>query len=80
MAIFFGTVSYPFFHALGSKKKLTLSLDSKKYLLSLCLLYPVYPSKMVMFYGEGSKLATNLSISFLASWHCCGEMKFFTMA
>ena len=58
-----GTTNLPSLKALGSKKKLTLSEDYKKYLLSLCYEMPVLASKMVMFSALGSKISTSRSIS-----------------
>lgn len=58
-----GTTSLPSLNAFGSKKKLTLSEDYKKYLLSLCSELPVFASKIVMFSAFGSKVSTSRSIS-----------------
>ena len=43
-----GATSLPSLKALGSKKKLTLSEDSRKYLLSLCYEVPEVASKIVV--------------------------------
>jgi hypothetical protein len=58
-----GTINLLSLNAFGSKKKLTLSEDYKKYLLSLCYELPVLASKMVIFSGLGSKISTRRSIS-----------------
>ena len=48
MDCFGGATSLPSLKALGSKKKLTLSEDSRKYLLSLCYEVPEVASKIVV--------------------------------
>lgn len=76
MACLLGTIIFPYYNAFGSKKKLTLSAESKKYLFDRCFeLFWVDPNTVIV-YGVGSYPSTNLLIYSIADVHLSLEMKF----